>query len=353
MNHLVHAAAQLCRHLAALGLGLGLGVGLLCSAGPAWAAETVAANYESEPGVRLAATLELPAATPGKRWPVVLLAVGAGKWGRGGYVALRSRLHAAGVATLSYDKRGFGESTGAFDESLPLVSRDIAAGVSFLRSRADVDGHRIALLGHSQGAAALPLAAATVGDIAGIVMLQAPIGARGEVFGDSMQKSLTQSGMPADTARPVVAATLAWLEGRTQRLPAPEIDRLREAAVAAFVAAGMPPEGARGAIQSLDNPMLLSMYDAPLAQDLIRSGSPVLAVYGGTDTIVAADVSAPMATRALNQHANALVLVVPGMNHSTQRIDPVPAAKPGEPQEDYMPPRMVEAVAHWLLARLR
>ena len=34
-----------------------------------------------------------------------------------------------------------------------------------------------------------------------------------------------------------------------------------------------------------------------------------------------------MATRALNQHPNALVLVVPGMNHGMQRLDPVPAPK--------------------------
>jgi hypothetical protein len=60
-----------------------------------------------------------------------------------------------------------------------------------------------------------------------------------------------------------------------------------------------------------------------------------------------------MAARALNQHTNALVLVVPGMNHSMQRLDPMPAPKPGEHQQDYMPPRMVEAVAHWLSERLR
>ena len=81
--------------------------------------------------------------------------------------------------------------------------------------------------------------------------------------------------------------------------------------------------------------------------------APVLAVYGGTDTVVSAEVCAPMATRALNQHPNALVLVVPGMNHGMQRLDPVPAPKAGELLEDTMPPRMVEAVAHWLSERLR
>ena len=70
--------------------------------------------------MRLAATLELPAATPGKRWSAVVLAVGCGQIrGRGWYVALRSRLHAAGVATLSYDKRGFGGIHRRFDESPP------------------------------------------------------------------------------------------------------------------------------------------------------------------------------------------------------------------------------------------
>ena len=50
--------------------------------------------------------------------------------------------------------------------------------------------------------------------------------------------------MPADTARPIVAA--AGLAGSSHPAPArAEIDRSREAAITAFVAAGMPPEGAR------------------------------------------------------------------------------------------------------------
>lgn len=336
-------------------LRLGLGALLWLWASLAWAVVSLEVSYDAEPGVRIAATLELPGAdgTVAAPAPAVVLAVGAGLWGRGGYGALRQRLHAAGIATLSYDKRGFGASTGTFDESLPLVSRDIAAAVAYLRSRPDIDGRRIALLGHSQGGGALPLAAATAGGIAGVVVLAAPIGARGEVFGASMRQQLTSAGMPAEAAGHVVAATSRWMDGRARQAPASTITPLREAAVAAFRDAGWSAEQAQGAVAALDNPMLLSMYDAPLDKDLLRSGAPVLAVYGGADTIVSPEVCVPAASRALAGHRDALVLLVPGMPHGLERTGPVPAPRPGTEPEDGMSPVLVSAVQHWLVQHLR
>lgn len=346
---------RLATHRCLPGLRLGLGA-LLCLWGSlAWAVASLEVSYDPEPGVRIAATLELPESggAAAARAPVVVLAVGAGPWGRGGYGALRQRLHAAGIATLSYDKRGFGGSTGAFDESLPVVSRDIVAAVAYLRSRADIDGQRIALLGHSQGGGALPLAAATSGGIAGVVVLAAPIGARGEVFGASMRQQLVSAGMPAETAGRIVAATSRWMEGRASQAHASTIAALREAAVTAFRDAGWSAEQAQGAIAALDNPMLLSMYDAPLDKDLLRSGAPVLAVYGGADTIVSPDVCVPAASRALAGHRDALVLLVPGMPHGLDRTGPVPPPRAGAAPEDAMSPVLVSAVHHWLVQHLR
>jgi len=325
----------------------------LAWAGAALAVVTVPATYESEPGVRLAATLELPDGAGSARVPAVVLAVGAGPWGRGGYGALRARLHAAGIATLSYDKRGFGESTGAFDESLPLVSRDVAAGVAYLRSRPDIDGRRIALLGHSQGGGALPRAAATAGGIAGVVIIAAPIGPRGEIFSASMRRQLQASGMPTATADATVAATSRWMDGRARQLAVDELAPLREASISSFVAAGWRREQAEGAIASLDNPMLLSMYDAPLDEDLRRAGVPVLALYGGADTIVWPDVCVPAASRALADHPDALVMLVPGMGHGLERTTPIPAPAPGRLPEDAMSPVLVDAVHRWLVHHLR
>ena len=74
---------------------------------------------------------------------------------------------ARGYATLCFDKRGVGQSTGQFVQPIPststavfeVLSSDIAAGVEFLRGRPDIDRNRIGLAGGSQAGWILPLAA--------------------------------------------------------------------------------------------------------------------------------------------------------------------------------------------------
>jgi len=75
---------------------------------------------------------------------------------------------ARGYATLCFDKRGVGASTGQF---VPLsienrvavfedLASDMAAGVAFLRGRSEIDPNRIGLAGPSQAGWIVPLAAA-------------------------------------------------------------------------------------------------------------------------------------------------------------------------------------------------
>jgi dipeptidyl aminopeptidase/acylaminoacyl peptidase len=73
------------------------------------------------------------------------------------------------------DDRGFGESGGGTEG---VTSRDYAddirAGLAFLRARPEIDGSRLALLGHSEGGLIAPLVAATDPGLAGIVLLAGP-----------------------------------------------------------------------------------------------------------------------------------------------------------------------------------
>jgi pimeloyl-ACP methyl ester carboxylesterase len=74
---------------------------------------------------------------------------------------------ARGYATLCFDKRGVGQSTGQYFNVIPQnsvamfedLSSDIAAGVAFLRSRPEIDPNRIGLAGVSQAGWIVPLAA--------------------------------------------------------------------------------------------------------------------------------------------------------------------------------------------------
>lgn len=74
---------------------------------------------------------------------------------------------ARGYATLCFDKRGVGQSTGQFINIVPQnsaaafedLSSDIAAGVAFLRTRPEIDPNRVGVSGVSQAGWIVPLAA--------------------------------------------------------------------------------------------------------------------------------------------------------------------------------------------------
>ena len=136
----------------------------------------------SDPSVVLAATLQKPASASAGPVPVAVLVAGTGPWTRGGLADIRVQLLAGGIATLDYDKRGQGRSTGTFVDTLPAMERDVAAAVAFLRTRRDIDVTRVALVGQSQGAVAVPIVASRDPGIAAVVMLSGPVGARGELF---------------------------------------------------------------------------------------------------------------------------------------------------------------------------
>ena len=128
------------------------------------------ARIPSAPGVVLYGELRLPAGPHG-RYPPVLLLGGGGASPHGIYPLLEARLHAKGIATFSFDKRGVGQSTGAFQDAIELAEQDARAVLAYLRSRSDViDGDRIAILGLSQGAVIAPVLAIENPSIAALVL---------------------------------------------------------------------------------------------------------------------------------------------------------------------------------------
>ncbi|MEO8286452.1 MAG: alpha/beta fold hydrolase [Chloroflexota bacterium] len=75
-------------------------------------------------------------------------------------LALEAALSRAGIATLRYNSRGVGESTGSISRSgdRKLVApegapetEDVGAALDFLAMQSGVDPHRLALAGHSFG----------------------------------------------------------------------------------------------------------------------------------------------------------------------------------------------------------
>ena len=66
----------------------------------------------------------------------------------------------------------------------------------FLRKRKDVDGNRIVLVGHSEGALVSLLAASRDEDLAGVVLAAAPSGTGGELILEQQQYLLGKMNLP-------------------------------------------------------------------------------------------------------------------------------------------------------------
>ena len=104
------------------------------------------------------------------RHPAIVLAHGSGPATRhvGMWNVFFVRL---GMAVLSLDKRGAGESTGDFRAALmDDLASDWLAGVTFLKSRSDIDPRRIGVHGSSQGGWTAPLMAARSSDVAFVIV---------------------------------------------------------------------------------------------------------------------------------------------------------------------------------------
>lgn len=321
----------------------------LACAMPALAQTVQDLRLPLEPGVALAATLRTPVGHGPGPYPVVILIPGSGPSRRGVFSLLAERLLARGIATFDYDKRGVGASGGSFVDSIVTDRKDGAAAIAWLRTRPELDGRRIAVLGMSQGGVVAPALAARDPDIAAVVTLAGPVGARSEAFMAGLRARLSEAGKSAEQVETIAAAVRQWMEARTRSEGVGTLAGLRDAAGAAFVAGGATPEQARGMLAVLDTPLLLSMYEAAPAEDLARIRVPVLALFATEDQVIGA-ASIPAARRALADNPGARVLEVARVNHVFQRVD-VDAAV-GEARPAASAPEVLALVPEWLEGRL-
>jgi uncharacterized protein len=80
------------------------------------------------------------------------------------FVLLSRQLAEAGIASLRFDFRGSGESEGSFDEmTASREVEDVVAAYHFLKSRPEVDGSRLGLMGLSMGGMVSALSVAQPG----------------------------------------------------------------------------------------------------------------------------------------------------------------------------------------------
>lgn len=114
-------------------------------------------TFTAPDGAVMAATLTLPATPSSARVPAVVMVTGSGPQNRDEelfehkpFAVIADMLARNGIASLRYDDRGTGKSTGDFSKAVTATFRDdAAAGVDFLRGIPMIG--KVGVLGHSEG----------------------------------------------------------------------------------------------------------------------------------------------------------------------------------------------------------
>jgi pimeloyl-ACP methyl ester carboxylesterase len=268
-------------------------------------------SIESPP-VRLAATLYAPASsTP---LPAVLLLHGSGPDGRDNayYRELAEAFGRRGIATLVYDKRGSGASTGDWrTEPFSALVDDAEAVLRSLRQHAWVDPTRVGIWGGSEGATIAPLVAERDERVAFLIVQSMS----GVPFGEQYvyQAAREFRGTDADSADAValVRAKLAYVR-----------DRSRWAAYDSLVRASAGRRFAPYATPTTEDSWWWRWYatkmDVSALSALGTLRIPTLAIWGAEDVLVPADTSraAFMAARAALQQPSDRVLFIEGGSHT-------------------------------------
>ena len=137
--------------------------------------------------------------------PAVVLISGSGDQDRdsdlGGFrlfAVLADHLAGAGVASLRFDDRGVGGSSGDnLQATLHDRVGDVEAAVDVLRSRDDIAADGIGLVGHSEGGIVAPVVANRTA-VAFLALLAAPVLPLGETVAAQQIEILVQSGATAE-----------------------------------------------------------------------------------------------------------------------------------------------------------
>lgn len=304
--------------------------------------------------VTLAATLVLP---PGAGpHPAVVWIHGRGKQVRGGFRGWARLLAERGVASLIYDKRGAGQSTGNYDTAtMHDLATDAIAVISFLGKRKEIDRNQIGVRGNSAG-----------GWVAPIVANRSPI---------PLKFIITTVG-PAESVRDQQIHVARYNMRRSGIDFTPDEYAAAEAhmgLITGFAYSGEGWAALQESVQRAKTTRWAKFVDLPEneqyedmlwvrakqydpAADLRKIRTPFLAIYGADDYVVPPEENVGKLERYLTEAGNKdfKIVVIPNAGHGLSLSDEV-RELPGGGYYWLWPkfaPEAARVLVDWLLAHV-
>ena len=293
----------------------------------------------------LAGTLVLPpGASASGRVPGVVFITGSGPqdrdeslMGHRPFLVMADALARRGIASVRFDDRGVGKSTGSFaDATSDDFASDARAQLDWLAEVPEIDASRIGFLGHSEGGLVGPLAAAAIERAGGsgarpafLVMLAGPGVDGAAILKEQNTAIFRAAGTQGEVLDAIVRTHAALIDAAVAGASEGDLRALAEAAVDAQVRAGGAAaamavgEGRSkvidGVVQQMRDPWMLRFMKLDPAPALRALRCPVLALFGERDLqVLPAQNEAPVAAALRDAGVKATVRTMPGLNHLFQ-----------------------------------
>ncbi|MDD4857500.1 MAG: alpha/beta fold hydrolase [Candidatus Krumholzibacteria bacterium] len=324
-------------------------------------------SYENEnAGIELAGTLTEPKS--GGPFPAALLITGSGAQdrdemilGHKPFMVIADYLTRRGLAVLRVDDRGVGGTTGlASAATSEDLAGDVLTGILYLKSRSDIDGRRIGLIGHSEGGIIAPMVAARSSDVAFIVLL-AGTGVTGEEILYEQGELITRAeGATEDVIaknREFQKKSFAVLkenadpkviEERLKPLLAEAYQELPEELRKAY---GGEEAWAKGQMEFLTSPWFKFFLTYDPKPVLNKVACPVLALGGSKDLQVPAGRNLKAIGEALQAggNTNFKTIELSGLNHLFQASQTGAVSEYSRNEETFSP-LALETIGEWILS---
>lgn len=278
------------------------------------------------------------------------------------FLVLADYLTRRGIIVLRSDKRGIGKSKGKYDEATSAdFADDALAGVEYLKTQKEVDPRMIGLVGHSEGGVVAPMVAAQSKDVAFIVLM-AGTGVSGEQIlyrqGMDILKAMGTDDKGLAKQRSIQEKMFSVLkqekdrgalEKKLNEVIAQEIAKLSDEEKKE---AESQKPALEKQVKSLLSPWMryFLTFDPQGTLGLVQC--PVLAINGGKDVQVAADINLPAIEKALRAGGNPDVTVkeLPNLNHLFQTSKSGAVSEYGQIEETISPTALT-LMGDWIESR--
>ena len=289
----------------------------------------------------LKGTLTLPENCD-RKTPVLIMVTGSGLQNRDEemfshkpFAVIADAFARAGIATLRYDDRGFGESTG--DVVLCTtedLKNDALAGVKLLRDRFE----RVGVIGHSEGGTiALMLAGERQVDFA--VSLAGMIVSGAETLLAQNRRAFESAGLPESEVEAFARLLSDTFTAIKTRAPLPSADNYDITdALRKNYAAALP---------SFRTPYMEFFLGLDLSASLSGITCPVMALNGTKDTQVQCDRNIAALEAGLPSNSRSVIRAEDGLNHLFQHCVTGEVSEYKNIEETFSPEVLSEMIA-WI-----